>query len=75
MSSLGAKIAGAMIAAGVVLMVLSYFFLTAPWGFPPSSEVFSNPRIPMAPGLFILGAILVFLAAIVYEVRPERRHG
>ncbi|MCJ2531068.1 MAG: hypothetical protein LN413_01945 [Candidatus Thermoplasmatota archaeon] len=72
---MAAKVAGAMIVAGVVLMVISYFFLTAPWGFPPSSEVFSNPRIPFAPGLFIIGSILVFLAAFVYEVLPERRHG
>lgn len=72
---MGAKVVGAMIVAGAVLMILSYFFLTAPWGFPPSSEVFSNPRIPFAPGLFVIGAILVFLAAVVYEVLPERRHG
>jgi hypothetical protein len=72
---MGAKIAAGIIAVGVVLMILSYFFLTAPWGFPPSSEVFSNPRIPFAPGLFIIGAILVFLAAVLYEVWPERRYG
>lgn len=72
---MGAKVAAGIIAVGVVLMILSYFFLTAPWGFPPSSEAFSNPRVPFAPGLFIIGAILVFLAAVVYEVLPVRRHG
>jgi hypothetical protein len=72
---LAAKLAGLMIVVGFVLMIASFFFLTAPWGFPPSSEVFSNPRIPFAPGLFIIGAILLFLAAAVYEVWPERTYG
>jgi hypothetical protein len=33
---------------------------------------FSNPRVPFAPALFILGVMLVFIAAIVYELLPER---
>ena len=72
---MSAKIAGALLVIGVLLMIITFFFLTAPWGFPPSSEVFSNPRLLFAPGLFIIGAVLVFLAAVVYEVLPVRRHG
>ncbi|MFQ5811705.1 MAG: hypothetical protein ACE5I2_00710 [Anaerolineae bacterium] len=61
----------AMLIGGVVLMVVSYFFLAAPWGLSPSSVDHSNPRVPFAPTIFILGVILVFLAAVVYEILPE----
>lgn len=65
----------AMVTAGAVLMVTSYFLFAAPWGFPPSSEEFSNPRVPFAPGLFVIGVTLVFLAAVVYEILPDRGMG
>ncbi len=62
----------AMLGAGIALMVVSYLVLAAPWGFPPKSEDFSNPRLELAPLLFILGVVAAFSAAIVYEVWPER---
>lgn len=61
-----------MVIAGFALQAVSYFLLAAPLGIP-TSPVFSNPRLPFAPGLFILGVMLVFLAAVVYELLPERR--
>lgn len=62
-----------MLAIGSLLLVLSYFFLAAPWGFPPGSVEFSDPRIPFAPTLFILGGVIMWLAAIVFEIGPKRR--
>jgi hypothetical protein len=62
-----------MVIGGFVLQAVSYFWLTAPIGIP-TSPVFSNPRLPFAPLLFILGVILVFLAAVVYELLPGREH-
>lgn len=66
-------IAYVMVVAGLTLMVMSYFYLAAPWGFPPAGEEYSNPDIPFTPGFFILGFLIVFLAPVVYEVLPERR--
>ena len=60
-----------MVIAGFTLQAVSYFFLAAPWGVP-TSPVYSNPRMPFAPVLFILGVMLVFLAAVVYELLPEK---
>jgi len=87
----------AMVIGGFALQALSYFFFAAPWGFPPSSPVYSNPRVVLIPRpvvasieqwayglgvflsilgspptLFILGVVVVFLAAVVYELWPER---
>ncbi len=89
----------AMLIIGFSLMVVSYFFLAAPWGFPPSSVVYSNPRVVLVsptlisvqeyaflawllkvveiltwpPVIFILGVMMVFLSAVVYELLPEKR--
>jgi len=60
-----------MVITGFALQAVSYFLLAAPWGIP-TSPVFSNPRLLFAPGLFILGVVIVFLAAVVYELLPER---
>jgi uncharacterized membrane protein YphA (DoxX/SURF4 family) len=59
-----------MIAGGTVLMVLAYFFLSAPWG--TSGIANSNPRLEFAPLLFIGGLVLAFGSAIVYELLPDR---
>ncbi|MDR7586276.1 MAG: hypothetical protein QN158_11920 [Armatimonadota bacterium] len=56
------------------LQAISYVFLAAPLG-TPTSPWYSNPRVPFAPALFILGVILVFLAAVVYELLPEPGEG
>jgi hypothetical protein len=60
-----------MVIVGFGLQAVSYFVLAAPWGIP-SSPAYSNPRVPFAPALFILGVMLVFLAAVVYELLPEK---
>jgi uncharacterized BrkB/YihY/UPF0761 family membrane protein len=57
---------------GITLMVISYFFLAAPLG-PTAGPEYSNPRLIGAPALFILGVMLVFIAAVIYELLPERR--
>jgi ABC-type antimicrobial peptide transport system permease subunit len=61
-----------MIVLGFALQGVSYFFLAAPLGIP-TSPAFSEPRVPFAPLIFILGVMLVFLAAVVYELIPSRR--
>ena len=60
-----------MVLGGFALQAVSYFFLAAPLGMPTSPE-YSNPRLPLSPLLFIIGVMLVFLAAVVYELLPER---
>lgn len=63
-----------MVIGGFALQALSYFLLAAPLG-KPTSPAFSDPRLPFAPALFIAGVALVFLAAVVYEILPERQAG
>ena len=60
-----------MIVGGLALMAVSYFFWAAPWG--TTATRYSNPRLQFAPALFVLGVMLVFLSAVVYEVWPDRR--
>ena len=61
-----------MVIGGFALQALSYFSWAAPLGLA-TSEAFSNPRIPFAPLYFIVGVILVFLAAVVYELFPDKK--
>lgn len=63
-----------MVVGGLALMAISYLFLAAPLG-TPSDPGFSNPRVPFAPSFFILGVMLLFLAAVAYELIPERGDG
>jgi len=56
--------------AGIVLIVVSYFFLSAPWGSESVSN--SNPRMQFAPALLVLGVMLSFSSALVYELLPDR---
>jgi Ni/Fe-hydrogenase subunit HybB-like protein len=67
-------LAWGMVVFGFALQGISYFYLAAPLGVPVN-ESFSNPRLPFAPTLFILGVMTVFLAAVVYELIPERQPG
>lgn len=60
-----------MVILGFALQVVSFFYLSAPLG-PITSEVSSNPRIPFAPVIFIIGVGSVFLAAVVFELLPDR---
>lgn len=55
---------------GLGLAVIG-FFLSAPIG-PTSSPVISNPILPFAPTLFVLGVMLLFASAVVYELFPSR---
>ncbi len=59
-----------MVVGGFALQAITYFFLAAPVG-TPVNEAFSNPRVPFAAGFFVLGVMLVFIAAVVYELLPE----
>jgi steroid 5-alpha reductase family enzyme len=61
-----------MIVLGFALQAVSYFFLAAPLGIP-TSPAFSEPRLPFAPLIFIVGVMLVFLAAVVYELIPDKQ--
>ncbi|MBI2169602.1 MAG: hypothetical protein HYU28_08910 [Actinobacteria bacterium] len=61
-----------MILGGLVLMVVSYFFLAAPWG--ADSVEHSDPKFGFAPTLFVVGVMSAFLSAVVYELLPDRRH-
>jgi Ni/Fe-hydrogenase subunit HybB-like protein len=61
-----------MVAVGVALMAVSYLRLATPWAFPPSGVEHSDPRLPFAPALFVLGVMTSFLSAVVYELWPER---
>jgi len=54
---------------GVVLAVVSYVFMAAPLGIA-EDESFSNPRVPFAATVFVIGIGLVFVAAAVYELLP-----
>ncbi|GAB4335193.1 MAG: hypothetical protein Kow0010_22590 [Dehalococcoidia bacterium] len=60
-----------MVVAGVAIMLITYFFLAAPWGFPPDTVAHSNPRLTFAPALFIVGIVITFVAAVVYELWPS----
>jgi nitrate/nitrite transporter NarK len=59
-----------MIVVGIALMVISYFGLTAPWG--ARSVANSNPRMQFAPLVFVVGVMMTFGSALVYEMLPDR---
>lgn len=65
-------LAWGMVIGGFAVQAVAYLFLAAPLGIP-LNESFSNPRVEFAPTLFIVGVMTVFIAAILYEVLPERR--
>lgn len=56
--------------AGFFLQGAAYFGLAARIGIPQSPE-FSNPRVPFAGVVFIAGVMMVFLAAVIYELLPD----
>lgn len=57
------------ILTGLVL-VIGGFLLAAPIG-PPISSAISDPRIPFSPTVFLLGVMLLFGSAVVYELTPD----
>lgn len=62
----------AMILGGFALQAVAYFALAAPLG-KPTNVSYSEPRLPFAPLLFIIGVCMVFSSALVYELLPDRR--
>lgn len=60
-----------MVVVGFVLQATAFLFLAAPLGIPTAVR-YSEPRLPFAPVIFILGVVLVFSAALVYELLPDR---
>ncbi|MEX1207477.1 MAG: hypothetical protein WEE36_02575 [Acidimicrobiia bacterium] len=59
-----------MIVVGIALMAISYFVLSAPWGV--ESVANSNPRMQFAPLVFVVGVMMTFGSALVYEMLPDR---
>ncbi len=55
---------------GLALAIVG-FFLAAPIG-PTISSVISEPRLPFAPTIFLVGVILLFGSAVVYELIPDK---
>lgn len=60
-----------MVVVGFALQATAFLFLAAPLGIPTAVR-YSEPRLPFAPVIFILGIVLVFSAALVYELLPDR---
>ncbi len=59
----------ALVIGGVALQLVSYFYWAAPLGVP-TSPAYSNPVVPFAALIFVLGVMMVFIAALVYELIP-----
>lgn len=60
-----------MVLGGFAIQGIAYFLLAAPLGRSTNAS-FSNPRVPFAPLIFIIGVVLVFVAAVVYELMPQQ---
>ncbi len=56
--------------AGLALAIVG-FMLAAPIG-PVVDPAISNPRLPFAPTIFVLGILLLFASALVYELLPNK---
>ena len=54
---------------GLALAVAG-FLLAAPIGATDGPAI-SDPRMPFAPAIFVLGVILAFGSAVVYELVPD----
>lgn len=60
---------GGTLLTGLCLAILG-FALSAPIGATDGPEV-SNPRMMFGPGIAVVGVILIFLSAVVYELLPD----
>lgn len=65
------KITLLMVLVGFLFQIDAYLFLAARIG-STSGPWISNPRVPFAPVIFIVGVMFVFIAAIVYETMSEK---
>lgn len=55
---------------GVTLILLG-FFLAAPIWSTTWSEI-SEPTVPFAGGMLVLGVLAIFLSPVVYELFPDK---
>ena len=62
-----------LLVIGFVVLTVTYFMMATPWGFPPTSVVHSDPRVPFAPVLFIVGILITFGGVLAYELIPDKR--
>jgi hypothetical protein len=62
-----------LLVGGFAIMIVTYFLIATPWGFPPASVTHSDPRVPFAPVLFLTGILIAFGAALAYELLPDKR--
>ena len=53
-----------------LLLAIAGFLLAAPIGAPNGPDI-SSPRVEFAPAIFVLGMILIFGSAVVYELVPD----
>lgn len=51
-------------------LAITGLFLSAPLG-PTDSEVISDPKVPFAPTIFIIGVIVMFLSPVIYELKAD----
>lgn len=58
-----------MIAGGIILMIIGYMS-AAPWGAEAVRN--SDPLFDFAPTVFVLGIIITFSSALVYELLPDK---
>jgi len=55
---------------GLALVLVGYFFLAAPWGADGVDN--SDPRVEYAPLVTVVGVIMAFGSAVVYELLPDK---
>lgn len=63
----------ALLIGGFVLMVVSYFLLATPWG--TASVANSDPRVPFAATMFIIGVVAAIGSAVAYDVIHDKSEG
>ena len=62
-----------MIVLGIGLMAAAYLFGAAPWC---ADEVrCADPRFDWSPTVFVLGVVVAFSSALLYEIARGRRTG
>ena len=59
-----------MIVVVITLMFISYFGLTAPWGNEGVAN--SEPRMQFSPLVFVLGVMMAFGSALMYELLHDK---
>ena len=57
---------------GFLIQVVAYFWLAAPWGFPPDTPAHADPNVHFAPVFYVAGILVMLLGVLVYELLPDR---